>query len=227
MYIQLKQISKTYQEKEQQQPILHELDLTIQQGEFVSLTGPSGSGKSTLLNLISGIDLPDKGEIIIDNDNICALNEQQRTHFRRYHIGFIFQFFNLIPTLTIAENMLFPLALTRQDDKDAEHKIMTLLDNLNLRDKKNRFPEQLSGGEQQRVAIARALIHQPKILLADEPTGNLDGENADNVLSLLQQLQRYYKMTMLVVTHSPAVAQKADRSFAIHAGKVNCNEITI
>ena len=221
MYIELNKVSKFYQGGDKQHQILEGIHLGIPPGEFVALLGPSGSGKTTLLNLISGIDLPDQGEVIIDGEKINTLNDQQRTLFRRHQIGFVFQFFNLIPTLTVIENLQFPLELCGIMTADKMQELKRLLDRLGLKDKAARYPEQLSGGEQQRIAIARAMIHHPKLLLADEPTGNLDERTGTQVLSLLLELAAQQAMTLLVVTHSQVVADKADRILYLKNGQIN------
>ena len=221
MYIKLNKVSKSYQEGDKQHQIFEGIDLDIPQGEFVALLGPSGSGKTTLLNLISGIDLPDQGEIIIDGEKISTFNDQQRTLFRRHQVGFVFQFFNLIPTLTVIENLQFPLELCGMMTADKIQELQQLLDRLGLSDKAYRYPEQLSGGEQQRIAIARAMIHHPKLLLADEPTGNLDDRTGTQVLSILLEMVAQHAMTLLVVTHSQAIADKADRVLYLKNGQIN------
>ena len=222
MQIKLRNISKNYLEAEQQHIILDGINVMIDKGEVIALVGPSGSGKTTLLNLISGIDEPDSGEVLIydNNDllNISAMNDEQKTLYRRHSIGFIFQFFNLIPTLTVLENIQFPLELCNKLDKNATKKITTLLQRLSIEHKQHQYPECLSGGEQQRVAIARAIIHQPQILLADEPTGNLDDETGQRVMNILLALTKEYRMTMLIVTHSQDVAGRADRILSLKNG---------
>lgn len=221
LQIQLKNISKNYPEGEQQHSILDDINVTFEKGEVIALVGPSGSGKTTLLNLISGIDEPDSGEILIDDNNllnICSMNDEQKTLFRRYSVGFIFQFFNLIPTLTVLENIQFPLELCDQLDNETSNRINQLLQKLSIEHKQHQYPECLSGGEQQRVAIARAIIHRPKILLADEPTGNLDEETGRQVMNILLELTREHQITMLIVTHSQEVARCADRILSLKNG---------
>ena len=189
-------------------------------GEITAILGKSGSGKSTLLNLISGIDQADSGTIWLNGQNLTALDDQQRTLFRREKIGFIFQFFNLIPTLTVLENVLLPLELIGSAPRTARAHAEELLMEVGLADRLNTFPDRLSGGEQQRVAIARALVHDPLLVLADEPTGNLDEGTGKQVLDLLDRLTRKKGKNMLLVTHSREVARSADRIFFLHDGKL-------
>ncbi len=232
MQIKLRNISKNYLEGGQQKTILNNINVTIEKGEVIALVGPSGSGKTTLLNLISGIDEPDAGEVLLSDNNeilsISAMDDEQKTLFRRHSIGFIFQFFNLIPTLTVLENIQFPLELCDKLDDKAAAKISNLLKKLSIENKQLQYPEFLSGGEQQRVAIARAIIHQPQILLADEPTGNLDDETGQQVMNVLLELTREYQMTMLIVTHNHDVASRADRVLSLKNGhlveQVSCAE---
>ena len=223
MQIKLNGVCKSFSEAAGQQVILDNIDVCINSGEVVALIGPSGSGKTTLLNLISGIDEPDSGELLIgDNDsvlNLRQMDDEQKTLFRRHSIGFIFQFFNLIPTLNVLENIQFPLDLCNRLNHSSAESITQLLQRLSIDNKQQQYPEYLSGGEQQRVAIARAIIHQPKILLADEPTGNLDDETGQQVMELLLQLAKEYKMTLLIVTHSQEVAQQADRILSLKNGR--------
>jgi len=211
-------LSKTFDEGESQRIVFRELNASILRGEFVVLFGRSGSGKSTLLNLISGIDLPTEGEVLIGGQNLTTMTEQKRTLFRRNNIGFVFQFYNLIPTLTVIENLLLPLELKKNIEAGSKKHALQILEQVSLADRANSYPDRLSGGEQQRIAICRALIHKPLLLLADEPTGNLDVETGAEVLNLLNHLIRDNHMTTLMVTHSPEVAQLADRVMTIRDG---------
>lgn len=211
-------LSKTFDEGESQRIVFRELNASIRRGEFVVLLGRSGSGKSTLLNLISGIDLPTEGEVLIGGQNLTTMTEQKRTLFRRNNIGFVFQFYNLIPTLTVIENLLLPLELKKNIGAGSKKHALQILEQVSLADRANSYPDRLSGGEQQRIAICRALIHKPLLLLADEPTGNLDVETGAEVLNLLNHLIRDNHMTTLMVTHSPEVAQLADRVMTIRDG---------
>jgi len=226
--IRLEQLSKTYMEAGRARVVLDELDLTFAAGEFVCLLGKSGSGKSTLLNLISGIDAPTRGHVTIqapeETVRLTALSEQARTLFRRRHIGIIFQFFNLIPTLTVLENVTLPLELAGRGG-DLRGKASGLLARVGLGDRLATFPDKLSGGEQQRVAIARALIHDPLLILADEPTGNLDEETGESVLALLLELTRGAGKTLLMATHASDIAQRADRVLHLAHGKLMGEEL--
>lgn len=213
--ILIQQLSKSYRESNRQHEIFSNLNLTVTKGDFIVLLGRSGSGKSTLLNLISGIDQPDQGEITINGISLTGLSEHKRTLFRRHNIGFIFQSFNLIPTLTVAENLLLPLELIRRIDKYDRQKVSKLLNQLDLENRLDTYPDRLSGGEQQRIAIARALIHDPALILADEPTGNLDLETGQQVLQLLDDLVRKAGKTLIMATHSKEVIGTADRIVSI------------
>jgi len=221
--IRLEGLSKSYTEAGQSRLVLDELNQEFYRGEFVCLLGKSGSGKSTLLNLISGIDAPSQGHVVIHNGDqavrLTALREQQRTLFRRQYIGIVFQFFNLIPTLTVVENVLLPLELAGA--KRGQQQAIALLERVGLGNRLATYPDKLSGGEQQRVAIARALAHDPLLVLADEPTGNLDEETGDSVLHLLLELTRDAGKTLFMATHAPEIAEQADRVLHLVHGKLN------
>ncbi len=216
--ITLQGVTKTYREGDRERAVLRGLDLTLEPGAFVVLLGRSGSGKSTLLNLISGIDLPGGGTIQYGDTDLTALSEQERTLFRRRHIGFVFQAFNLIPTLTVEENILLPLELAGRLGAAEREQALAFLDDVGLRDRADSFPDRLSGGEQQRVAIARALAHRPDLVLADEPTGNLDYETGRQVLDVLDRLVRQTGRTMLVATHDRELRRVADRVLVLQNG---------
>lgn len=209
--LELLNLSKSYWEGETEHRVLHDLTATIQKGECVVLLGRSGSGKSTLLNLIAGIDFPSAGEVNINGISLTQLSEEDRTLLRRRYIGFIFQFFNLIPTLTVEENLLLPLELNGRNNPTEHAHAQSLLQEVGLLERAHSFPDELSGGEQQRVAIARALVHDPLLVLADEPTGNLDLETGRRVLALLDRLTKQQGKTLIMVTHSPEVVGQADR----------------
>ena len=217
--VQLRDVRKTYEEGDRERVVLDGLHMDVREGEFVVLLGRSGSGKSTLLNLISGIDLPTSGEVTIGEANLTRLSEKERTRFRRAHIGFVFQAFNLIPTLTVEENVRLPLELNERGG-EAERRARALLGDVGLADRGGSFPDRLSGGEQQRVAIARALAHDPLLVLADEPTGNLDYQTARQVLDLLDRLVRRMGKTILVVTHDRDLIALADRVLTLRGGKL-------
>jgi putative ABC transport system ATP-binding protein len=218
--VELKGICKSFREGERERVVFRDAALQIAPGEWVFLLGRSGSGKSTLLNLISGIDLPDRGDVIVDAKTLNRLSERDRTLFRRNSIGFVFQFYNLIPTLTVEENVLLPLELTGQLTAEVRGRARQLLEEVGLADRAGSFPDRLSGGEQQRIAVARALVHRPKLLLADEPTGNLDAETGRQVLDLFQRMVRDTGTTMVLVTHSSEVARLADRVLTIGEGRL-------
>jgi putative ABC transport system ATP-binding protein len=216
--VELRKVSKSYREADVERAVLRDVSVTLGSGEIAVLVGRSGSGKSTLLNVIAGIDQPTAGRVIVNGIDLTALDEHARTLFRRRHIGFVFQFFNLIPLLTVEENLLLPLDLNGRADAEGVKRARALLERVGLGGRGESFPERLSGGEQQRVAIARTLIHEPALILADEPTGNLDVETASDVLDLLDTLAREAGRTVLMVTHSPEVVGVADRIFAIERG---------
>jgi putative ABC transport system ATP-binding protein len=213
--ITIYQLSKSYQESGQRHEIFNDLNLQVNSGELIVLLGRSGSGKSTFLNLVSGIDQPDSGEITINGIQLTGLSEHDRTLFRRHHIGFVFQAYNLISTLTVGENLLLPLELIKRTSRRERDKVADLLEKLDLADRFNTYPDRLSGGEQQRVAIARALIHDPDVILADEPTGNLDLDTGQQVLELFDTLVTKAGKTLIMVTHSREMLGKADRIYSI------------
>ena len=218
--LSVQQLQKSYPAGDTKQIVFDRLDLDVTAGQVVALLGASGSGKTTLLNLLSGIDSPDGGRVIIAGTDVHALKEPGRTLFRRHRIGFVFQFFNLIPTLTVAENLTLPLELTEASAAAAQQRTSELLQAVGLPHTAGRFPDTLSGGEQQRIAVARAMAHSPDLLLADEPTGNLDDATGERVTSLLVSLAREHGTTMLIVTHSATVATAADRVLHLHQGRL-------
>ena len=217
-FIRIENLSKRFREGDQTRQVLNGCSLSIARGEFIAIIGKSGTGKSTLLNLISGIDQAEEGEIYFGDQNLSVLNEYHRTLFRRQKIGFIFQFFNLIPTLTVLENVTLPLELGGVSLSESKKRASLLLHEVDLGDRLDTFPDRLSGGEQQRVAIARALVHDPILVLADEPTGNLDRETGEQVLSLLDKLTRQAGKNLIMVTHSRENAIYADRVIELSEG---------
>jgi putative ABC transport system ATP-binding protein len=220
VFIRIENLCKDFPEGPHVRSVLRGVNAAFGRGESVAIVGESGSGKSTLLNLISGIDDADCGAIWLDSQNLNALDERQRTLFRRHHIGFIFQFFNLLPTLTVWENVVLPLELNGINGAEAKERTQSLLDAVGLGHRGDSFPDRLSGGEQQRVAIARALVHDPRLVLADEPTGNLDEETGHQVLTLLDRLTRQAGKNLILVTHSTDAAAYADRIFYLNDGQL-------
>ena len=216
--IVLNEVNKGYREGGVTRPVLSAVSFEIDKGEFVAIPGPSGSGKSTLLNLIAGLDTPDSGTILIDGQHISQMTEHQRTLFRRRNIGFVFQAYNLFPTLSVAENVGFSIELN-QLESEFNGRVNELLEQIGLADRGNSFPDQLSGGEQQRVAIARAIAHMPKLVLADEPTGNLDVRTETTVMNLMSHLHRAHETTLVVATHSMEVACQANRTLHLQSHK--------
>lgn len=217
--IQIQNLKKSYPTPAGIKTILHDLNMEAASGELIAIVGKSGSGKTTLLNLLGAIDQPDSGSIRINDKALENMNEIERTLFRRHELGFVFQFFNLVPTLTVEENLLLPLQLcglpVRSDT------VKDYLERIQLADKAHMFPEKLSGGEQQRVAVCRALIHRPALILADEPTGNLDEETSLLVMSVLEQQVRQSRATMVMVTHSLELARRMDRVFEMKSGHLD------
>jgi putative ABC transport system ATP-binding protein len=218
--VDVEQLARVFRSGGRQQVVFDRLTFSVSPGETVALLGASGSGKTTLLNLISGIDRPDAGRVRLDGVDVHALAEPERTLLRRRRIGFVFQFFNLIPTLTVGENTALPLELLGEDDSAAQQRAAELLEEVGLGGLAQRYPETLSGGEQQRAAIARALAHRPALLLADEPTGNLDEDTGAHIIELLTGLAQRQATTMLLVTHSASVARAADRVLRLSHGQV-------
>ena len=218
--VEIRDLTKRYTEGGETRSVLRGVNADVREGEFIALAGPSGSGKTTLLNLISGIDTPTSGDVVIDSVPITRLSEKERTLFRRRNIGFVFQFFNLIPTLNIGENLLLPLQLNRYDRNESRGRVVQALEQVGLGDRLDSYPDRLSGGEKQRVAIARALVHDPKIILADEPTGNLDADTGMAIMSLMGELVRSSGKTMIVVSHSDTVIEMAERALTVVDGQL-------
>jgi putative ABC transport system ATP-binding protein len=216
--VRLDRVTKDYREGEEPRHVLREASAEFAEGEIVAIRGRSGSGKSTLLNLIAGIDRPTGGEVWVAASCLSRLSPSERTVFRREHLGFVFQFFNLVPTLTVLENVQLPAELAGRPPAEAADRARGLLAEVALGDRANAFPDRLSGGEQQRVAVARALVQDPRLLLADEPTGNLDDATGRAVTALLERVTREKGRSLVLVTHNEAVAAMADRVFAIEDG---------
>lgn len=214
--LEVKSISKTYGSGEAAVHALKDVSFSVPKGEFVAVVGESGSGKSTLLNMIGALDTPTSGKVFIDGKDIFSMKDSNLTIFRRRNIGFIFQAFNLIPELTVEQNIIFPVLLDYQKpDKKYLEEILTVL---NLKERRHHLPSQLSGGQQQRVAIGRALITRPALILADEPTGNLDTQNSSEVIALLKEASKKYEQTIIMITHNRSIAQSADRVLNVSDG---------
>ncbi|GAB6103408.1 MAG: ABC transporter ATP-binding protein [Blautia sp.] len=214
--LEVKNICKIYGSGETAVKALKNINFSVPKGEYAAIIGESGSGKSTLLNMIGALDLPTSGKVFIDGKDIFSMNEQKLTVFRRRNIGFIFQAFNLIPELTVEQNIIFPLLLDYQKpDKEYLEELLTVL---NLKERRKHLPSQLSGGQQQRVAIGRALITRPALILADEPTGNLDTQNSREVIALLKKASKKYQQTILMITHNRSIAQTSDRVLQVSDG---------
>src|SRR5437762_1519512 len=216
--IELREVAKTYRRDQIEVPVLDGVSITVPEGDFLGLMGPSGSGKSTLLNLLAGIDRPTRGSVRIGGTEIGSLSERALAAWRARHIGFIFQLYNLIPVLTAFENVELPLLLTSLSKKQRRDHVMTALDIVSLSDRAGHYPRQLSGGQEQRVAIARAVVTDPTLLLADEPTGDLDAKSGDDILTLLQRLNHQFKKTIVMVTHDPHAAQRASHVYHLEKG---------
>lgn len=214
--LEVHNICKTYGKGETAVKALKDVSFSVPKGEYVAIVGESGSGKSTLLNMLGALDTPTSGKVLIDNKDIFSMNDSNLTVFRRRNIGFIFQAFNLIPELTVEQNIIFPMLLDYQ--KPNKKYLEELLEVLNLKERRNHLPSQLSGGQQQRVAIGRALITRPSLILADEPTGNLDSQNSSEVIALLKETSKKYEQTIIMITHNRGIAQAADRVLNVSDG---------
>lgn len=222
----LRQVTKDYYRDKLRIPVLAQTTLDIPRGEYVAVMGPSGSGKSTLLNLVAGIDRATTGQVIVAGTDLGSLSEGQLTRFRSQHLGFIFQMYNLMPVLTAFENVELPLLLTSLSKKQRREHVQTSLRIVGLEDRADHYPRQLSGGQEQRVAIARALVTDPVLLLADEPTGNLDATSAHEILDLLQQLNQEFQKTIIMVTHDPRAAGRAHRTLHLEKGEFTDSRLT-
>lgn len=216
--LEVKSLSKTYGSGDTAVHALKNVSFSVPKGEFVAIVGESGSGKSTLLNMIGALDTPSSGKVYIDGKDILSMDDNAMTVFRRRNIGFIFQAFNLIPELTVEQNIMFPVLLDYQKpDKEYLEELLAIL---NLKERRNHLPSQLSGGQQQRVAIGRAMFTRPSLILADEPTGNLDSQNSREVIALLKETSKKYEQTIIMITHSRSIAQTADRILQVSDGKL-------
>jgi putative ABC transport system ATP-binding protein len=218
--IELRGVAKEYRRDQIRIPVLEALDLNVAEGEFLALMGPSGSGKTTLLNLIAGLDRPTAGEVIVHGQDLARMSDSQITRWRSDHVGFIFQLYNLIPVLTAEENVALPLLLTRLGRRERRERARTALRIVGLEGREDYSPRQLSGGQEQRVAIARAIVTDPYLLVADEPTGDLDRNSAKEILDLMEQLNREFKKTIVMVTHDPVAAARATRLLHLDKGKL-------
>ena len=221
--LRVEHLSKQYGNGETAVMALDDISFSVEKGEFVAIIGPSGSGKSTLLHMLGGVDRPTSGKVFVDNTDIYQLNETQLAIFRRRQIGLIYQFYNLIPVLSVEENITLPMLLDEQ--KVDEKQLKSIVASLGLEKRLNHLPNQLSGGQQQRVSIGRALINNPAIMLADEPTGNLDSKNSAEIIELLKMFNKTYKQTLLIITHDERIALQADRIIAIEDGKIAKDEV--
>jgi len=220
----LEGVSRTYQKGKERVEVLHNLDLRIPQGDFIAIMGPSGSGKTTLLNLIGGLDRPTAGTISVGGAKLTSMSNSQLSHWRSTHIGFIFQFYNLLPVLTAQKNVELPLLLTSFNGKERAERAGIALDIVGLADRARHYPRELSGGQEQRVAIARAIVSDPSLLLCDEPTGDLDRETADEILRLMQILNREHGKTIIMVTHDAQAAEYANRILHCDKGTLEARE---
>lgn len=219
-YIELRSVSKAYQKRDMQIEVLRNLNINIEAGEFVALMGPSGSGKTTLLNLLGGLDTPSGGSIRIGDSDLHGMSQRELTAWRSHHVGFIFQMYHLLPVLTAAQNVELPLTLFRMNARERRERVNLALSIVGLSDRADHKPAQLSGGQEQRVAIARAIVTDPALLLADEPTGDLDAANAHEILTLLERLNSEFKKTIIMVTHDPKAAEHASRQLHLEKGQL-------
>ncbi len=218
--LQIRKLSKVYRRDSQAIPVFENIDLDIDTGEFLVLMGPSGSGKTTLLNLIAGLDEPTTGSITVGGEEVTAMSRRQLAAWRSNHVGFIFQLYNLLPVLTAYQNVELPLLLTHLSKKERREHVMTALEVVGLSDRADHFPRQLSGGQEQRVGIGRAIVAHPQLVVADEPTGDLDPDTSAEILRLLKRLNQELAVTLLMVTHDPAAAAMADRQLRLNHGKL-------
>lgn len=221
--LETKNLSKTYGKGDTMVKALDNVSFSVEKGEFVAIVGPSGSGKSTLLHILGGVDVPTAGEVIIDGTDISRLDETALAIFRRRQIGLIYQFYNLIPILTVEENITLPLLLDGKKPDKAQ--LQSLVEKLGLQQRLKHLPNELSGGQQQRVSIGRALLNNPALLLADEPTGNLDSENSKEIIQLLRYFNKEFNQTVIIITHDERIALAADRIIAIEDGKITRDEV--
>ena len=219
--IEIKDIGKSFGEKDNRTQVLNNVSLSVKKGEFISLMGASGSGKSTLLYLLGGLDIPDSGEIILDGRDISKMRDRELSKLRREGMGFVFQFFNLVQNLTVEDNILLPLVMDGRSPKKYCEKLDNILETVGLFDKRKSYPNQLSGGQQQQCAIARAVIYEPKILLADEPTGNLDSKSGAEIMELFSRINKKKGITILMVTHSAECAAYSDKVINLSDGKIS------
>jgi putative ABC transport system ATP-binding protein len=218
--IEVKNVSKSYRRDAIEVPVLSNITISVPEGEFLALMGPSGSGKTTLLNLIAGIDRPDTGSVVVNGTDIATLNESDLARWRSHNVGFIFQFYNLLPVLTAFENVELPLLLTSLSKKERREHVEASLKMVGLEDRMRHYPKQLSGGQEQRVAIARAIVTDPTVLVADEPTGDLDRVSAGEVMTLMDRLNKEFKKTVVMVTHDPRAAEKAHTVMHLDKGEL-------
>ncbi len=219
-FVKLNSVFKSYCRDSIEIPVLHDITLVIPEGEFISLMGPSGSGKTTLLNLIAGIDRPSSGDVVVNEESVSKLSETELARWRSRNIGFVFQFYNLMPVLNAFENVELPLLLTKLNRQERKRQVETALSIVGLSDRMKHYPNQLSGGQEQRVAIARAIVTDPNLILADEPTGDLDKVSAEEIMVLLSRLNSEFNKTIIMVTHDPRAAEKANKTINLDKGEL-------